>query len=184
MPKRSQAANTLRVDRLLLKKGWTAVDLAESANLSKRTIDNVLNGKLVYIKTLALVAEAFEVPLETILDTYEEPKPEEMLAVVTITTKLEMKGFTKEKEEEFVKLLMSALQSANHIVIKDTREGSVIFDIEMDVKTILALARFYQKKWDKAAVLSPAEKQLFRIIKSIQFPDVDALGLLKGIKLR
>src|SRR5712691_5393805 len=64
--KRSTSVSSTQVRRLRRAKGWTQQELAARAYCSKKTVENVENGKPVSAGTLGAIAEALGVDLPSL----------------------------------------------------------------------------------------------------------------------
>ena len=67
MARNAASVDGEKIKTLRTTKAWTAADLAKKTGLSKRCIEDIEKGKKVYLSTLRCLAEAFDVPPETLL---------------------------------------------------------------------------------------------------------------------
>jgi RNA polymerase sigma factor (sigma-70 family) len=140
MPDNTVQADEDLVKRLRTEKGWSQEELANRANVSKKTVENMEASRPTYAGTLAKVARALGVELKQLLAPDRPPVSNgqpgsgdvaQTRSSIEIVIKGDFDHFTEEKESQFLGCIRTLLHITGDIRIVNIREGSVVLTVEL-----------------------------------------------------
>lgn len=137
-------ANVDRIESTRISRGLSLEQVASKAVVSTRTLDSLMAGGRGAISTFAKIAKALEVPIESILEGYEDPEPpKERLWTVTITVSTPFKDFDETRDLPFFLSKLLLKLGGDGFSREEVKPGSTNISMGMNRDQVLLLVRRY-----------------------------------------
>lgn len=161
-------ANVSAVQKLCVQRCLTQEALADKAEVSVRTINNLMAGKPVLLDTFGRVAKALDTSVDSLFEGYEPPAVQrrgaesppdhsEALSKQRIHITLNFGDnapFNVESRKKFIEnIIAQAIEAEDQIVVIEIIKGSTIVELDMSEEDALRLvAAFTEARLDSIDV--------------------------------
>lgn len=153
---RSLTADGQAIERFRLEKGWSIEKLAQRADVSDKTVRNLIRGERAYLCTLQSVADALGVELRALLKNQPQPAtpPAERTFQVSIVLSIPYQDFDQSVQlTTFIQQVMSAIKAKSDIPVVSVSQGSTAISVEMTAEELYQFAQaLHHRAFEEAGV--------------------------------